>query len=233
MAVPPSAAAAAPVPDFHQPQTLYLDNEYDIAPDSAVVIEKSDGTTILVDKADSLVHRSLAAYGMSGKTVQVNLPESRGWIDEGDTFATVRTTRVYAGSETLDLADEPMTDDIAGAEIELDGLYEDLEPGRWAIVTGERTDVRDASGNPVAGVKAAELVMLAAVTQTLRTSTSNVPLAGDTIHTFITLRGAARLHLCPRHRDGLRQRRQGHARRDARRKCSAAATPPRRCRSSR
>jgi predicted phage baseplate assembly protein len=183
---PSSAAAAAPVPDFHQPRTLYLDNDYDIAPDSAVAIEKSDGTAILVDRADSLVHRSLAAYGMSGKTVQVNLPASGSWIDEREPFATVRTTRVYAGSETLDLADEPMTDDIATDRIELDDLYEDLEPGRWAIVTGERTDVRDASGSPVAGVKAAELVMLATVTQTLRSSTDNVPVAGDTIHTFIT-----------------------------------------------
>jgi predicted phage baseplate assembly protein len=182
----PGATAAAPVVDFHQPRTLYLDNDYDIAPDSAVAIEKSDGTTILVDRADALVHRSLAAYGMSGKTVQVNLPESRSWIGADEPFATVRTTRVYTGSETLDLADEPMTDDIADAQIELDGLYEDLEPGRWAIVTGERTDVRDAAGKPVAGVKAAELVMLATVTQRLRTGTDNLPLTGDTIHTFIT-----------------------------------------------
>lgn len=180
---PATAAAAAPTPDFHKPQELYLDNEYDIAPDSMVVIEKQPGTPIVVIKA-GMVHRSLAAYGMSGKTVQVSLPTGKGWIaDKQDQFATVRNTRVFAGSEKLDLAEEPMTDDIAADKIELDDLYEDLEPGRWVIVAGERTDVPDAGGKPVAGIKAAELVMLSAVEQRLRAGA----LAGDKIHTFITL----------------------------------------------
>ena len=189
----PSAAgaatvAAAPVPDFHQPGTLYLDAEYDIAPDSFIVIERNDGTTILAAKADAIVHRSLAAYGLSGKTVQLNLSETNAWIEAApdEPFSTVRTTRVYAGSQKMELADEPMTNDIAGDTIELDDLYEDLDPGRWAVVSGERTDVLDPSGEPVPGVKAAELVMLSAVTQRIRTDTNNELLPGDTIHSFIT-----------------------------------------------
>jgi predicted phage baseplate assembly protein len=197
------AATAVPVPDFHKPRELYVDNDYDMAPDSMLVIEKRDVQALIVSRADALVHRSLAAYGMSGKTVQVNLPTSAPWIGEADTFATVRSTRVHAGSELLVLAEEPMTDDVAGDKIELDDLYEDLEPGRWVIVAGERADVLDAQGKPVAGIQAAELVMLAAVEQRLRTEANDGPLAGDTVHTFITLakplaykykRAAAKVH---------------------------------------
>ncbi|MDH3287851.1 MAG: putative baseplate assembly protein [Betaproteobacteria bacterium] len=186
---PVGAAAPAPTPDFHKPEELYLDNDYDMAPDSMLVIEKRDGSTLIVNKADGMVHQSLAAYGMSGKTVQVNLPASGKWIAGApdEPFATVRTTRIYAGSEKLELAEEPMTDDVAADKIELGDLYEDLEPGRWAIVSGERTDVPDAAGEPVAGVNAAELAMLAAAEQKLRTDANDVPLAGDKIHTFVTL----------------------------------------------
>jgi predicted phage baseplate assembly protein len=182
-----SATALKPARDFHKPRELFLDNEYDVAPESLLAIEKQDGTTIVVEKADRIVHRSIAAYGMSGKTVQVSLAADKSWIADDELFATVRSTRVYAGSEKLDRADEPITDDIAGDEIELGDLYEDLEPGRWVIVAGERTDVTDAAGRPVAGIKAAELAMLAAVVQRLRTDANNVPLNDDTIHTFITI----------------------------------------------
>jgi predicted phage baseplate assembly protein len=172
-------------PDYHQPRTLYLDNEYDIAPDSYVAIEKADGETIITQAGYS--HRSLAAYGLSGKTVEVDLPETAtAWIDgSASDFSPVRTTRVYTGSESLQLAEEPIADAVAGDEIELGDVYDDLQPGRWLIVSGERADVV-ANGVAAPGVKAAELVMLAAVTQKLR-EVNNEPVAGDTIHTTITL----------------------------------------------
>jgi predicted phage baseplate assembly protein len=185
---PAAAIKPKPGPDFHRPRELYLDNEYDIAPDSSVVIDRIDAAPLVVERADGIVHRSLAAYGMSGRTVLVKLPSDRQWIQSAsdEPFATVRNTRVYAGSEKLELAHEPMTDDVAGGTIELGDLYEDLEPGRWVIVTGERTDVLDAARKPIAGIKAAELVMLSAVEQKSRTDAKNVPLAGDTVHSFIT-----------------------------------------------
>ncbi|MBI3431953.1 MAG: putative baseplate assembly protein [Hydrogenophilales bacterium] len=173
-------------PDHHEPRTLYLDNDYDIAPDSYVAIEKVDGETIVTPPV-LLTHRSLAAYGLSGKTVQVDLPDTAtGWVDSGSSdFTPVRTTRVYAGSEQLDLAEEPITDMVAGDEIELGDVYDDLQPGRWLIVAGERADVV-VGGVAASGVKAAELVMLAAVTQKVR-EVNNEPVAGDTLHTHLTL----------------------------------------------
>ncbi len=189
LSAPAPGAAAAAVRDFHKPQELFLDNDYDLAPDTRFVIEKSDGSTLIVNRAEGLIHRSLAAYGIGGKTVQVNLPASSKWIADApdEPFATVRTTRVYTGAEKLELAEEPIAADVGTDQIELATLYEDLEPGRWVIVAGERSDVVDAAGEPVAGVKAAELAMLAAVEQKVRADANDVGLPGETIHTFITL----------------------------------------------
>jgi Baseplate J-like protein len=179
-----TAVSSKPLPGYHQFGLLLLDNEYDIAPDSKVVIDKQDNEPPkIIEEASGVVRRSIAAYGMSGKIVQIYLPPADG-ISDSDKFSVVRNTRIYTGSEKLELAEEPMADDIAGNKIELGDLYEDLEPGRWIIVTGERTDVLDAAGKPVAGIKTAELVMLSAVEQKLRTDPS---IRGDKIHTFITL----------------------------------------------
>ncbi|MGA7180800.1 MAG: putative baseplate assembly protein [Thiobacillaceae bacterium] len=181
-----AGTSAGGTPDHHQPYVLYLDNDYDIAPDSFVAIEKSDGTTI-VTQPEAIAHRSLAAYGLSGKTIQVDLPSSGpAWLDASSTdFTPVRTTQVYAGSESLTPADEPIDAVVAGDEIELDDVYDGLQPGRWLIVGGERADLV-SGGVAASGVKAAELVMLAAVTQKIR-EVNNEPVAGDTTHTTITL----------------------------------------------
>src|SRR5262249_37973727 len=149
------------------------------------------------------IHRSLTAYGLSGKTVQITLPdklydqfdpsppEKRGWLVEGDQFATVRNTRVFAGSERLELAEAPIREVVAGCTIELDGLYDGLQPGRWVIVAGERSievtrqpatgvNAAEVVKTPVNGVKTAELAMIDKVTQ-------GAPRSGDKAHTFITL----------------------------------------------
>jgi hypothetical protein len=113
-------------------------------------------------------------YGMSSKTSLINLGESSdasdsySWLDTsvtpsstvGDNFWAIRQTVVYAQSEELELADAPIEDDIFGDTIELDDLYDGLEPGRWMIASGQRSDIPGTSG-----VVASELVMLAGVTQ--------------------------------------------------------------------
>ena len=74
--------------------------------------------------------------------------------------ALLRETLIYAQTEEMDLAEEPLDRDVEGASIELDGLYDGLEPGKWVIVSGNRTDVPN-----VTGLTGAELVMISAVTQ--------------------------------------------------------------------
>jgi hypothetical protein len=74
--------------------------------------------------------------------------------------AVLRQTVVYAQSEPLALAEEPLDTDIDGATIDLAEVYDGLEPGRWIIVSGARTDIPN-----VTGVQASELAMIGGVSQ--------------------------------------------------------------------
>lgn len=201
----PSPGAAVPM-DFQMPNVLYMDNDYDMRQGTLIAIEKASGETIIVQDGvgTTVSHRSLAAYGLSGKTVKVTLPKGSEWLGANDSsFGPVRTTRVFAGSEPLTLVEVPITEYLEGAEIELSDLYEELDPGRWLIVSGERRDIVDDRGQLVKGVRATELVMLAAVEQRTRqvdaddqqltTTSQQAPkktkrdVPGDSLHTFIKL----------------------------------------------
>lgn len=162
------------------PNTLYLDNDYEMAADTLMLIEKDGGAQqIVVPKLDSIRHLSLNAYGLSGKSVELKWTNDPWLPANNPSFATVRSTRIYLGSERLELADAPIADEIAGGSIELDGLYAGLAPGRWLIVEGERTDIPDSKGDPIPGIKGAELVMLAAVEQGIRQIVLTPPPTDD------------------------------------------------------
>jgi predicted phage baseplate assembly protein len=145
--------------------TIYLDNSYErILPDSWIVVEtqNTDMTCLrsLVSKARNPQNKkSRSAYGISGRTTIIELDYN--WLNETQQydFKAIRTTVVYAQSEELKLAEEPIMDDVEKEKIELDTLYPGLDSGRWIIVSGERT-IPNTSG-----VKASELVMLARVEQ--------------------------------------------------------------------
>lgn len=145
------------------------------------------------------------AYGLAGKSTWVQF-DKRWWrpfrydVAAGrpnDQFDVLRAAVVHCGAEELALADAPIAAPVCGAELELDRLYDGLRSGRWMILAGERADL------PATGVHAAELVMLAGVTQRVQTlpapSTPSaigekkgeapepLPLPGDALHTFVTL----------------------------------------------
>jgi hypothetical protein len=106
----------------------------------------------------------------------------------------LRGTVVYAQSDELALAEEPVTEPLCDGvdrPIEIEGLQRDLATGRWLIVSGERTGLTGTTG-----VLAAELVMVAGVEQTVGTynpdpdaprEDGDTPLPGDKVHTFLTL----------------------------------------------
>ena len=196
-AIPPEAiedAIGSLRPAHHQPDFIYLDSDYDILPESWVVIEPGLDDPIIVYLGENAVmQRSLAAYGLTGRTTGLNLGDQNKWFEDKSTepFSTIRGTTVYAQSEELTLAEEPILAEnsradevklksVDGKEIELDALYKGLEVGRWAIVSGERTDIKDEIGNSVPGVFDSELVMLAGIEQS-----SDQELPGDTPHTTI------------------------------------------------
>ncbi len=172
----------------HLPKTLFLDGDYEMADDSLVVIDLGESSPVLIEGAE-IRHVSLNAYGLSGKSVRISWKnEPVDWLQPKN-FTTVRTTRVFAGSELLELAEAPIVEEVCGDSIELDDLYDGLEPGRWLIVEGERSDVVDERGAIVPGLRAAELVMLASVRHQILGPANAAPLPGETRHTIITLAG--------------------------------------------
>ncbi|MDI1292340.1 MAG: putative baseplate assembly protein [Methylobacter sp.] len=178
--------------DYHKPKVLYLDADYDITPDSWIVIENKSLRTQRIMRVDEdhIQHKALAAYGISGKTTQLNLQQV--WIRSEEPFSTVRDTTVYIQSEELELAEEPVSTPICGGVddlIELEDYYEALEAGRWVIVTGERDDIPGTTG-----VRFSELAMLSVVQQDINRQTIHLhpgkrryTLPGDKIHSFIQL----------------------------------------------
>jgi hypothetical protein len=74
--------------------------------------------------------------------------------------SVLRQTIVHAQSEPLDLTEEPLDTDVEGGTIDLAGVYDGLESGRWVVVSGTRTDIPNVSG-----VQASELAMIGGVAQ--------------------------------------------------------------------
>lgn len=98
----------------------------------------------------------------------------------------LRNTLYYVQSEAVRLADAAIDEDIPegtyGDQIELQTRIDGLQSGQWLIVTGERTDIRDAEDRPVPGVHGGELAMIATVEHK-----AHEKAPGDTLHTLLTL----------------------------------------------
>lgn len=163
--------------DDEVPGRLYLDNPYDdLLPGAYLVIHNGEEEIFTSARAETVVVKPRTAYGLSGKTTQIDL--SRNWRDgSGDTMASIRKSVAWVETETLALAQEPLREDIAGDTIELSGLHDGLTSGRWIIVDGERSDIPGASG-----VRTSELAMLCAVDQIF-----DEELPGDMTHSVIKI----------------------------------------------
>jgi hypothetical protein len=190
-------------------QVVSLDSVYDqVRKGGWIVIDRraASGSAIgtpVVTQIKDTKELTRTDYGLILKCTQATLAVP--WLDvTKDDFSVIRQTTVYAQSEPLDLADAPV-DPVAfpvgkkesaegDTEIELDRLYDDLEPGRWLIVTGERTDTiyRDTTGEiRTSGVTGTELTRLDhaehRATTTLSPGHDVHPLPGDKVHTFLIL----------------------------------------------
>ena len=202
------AATPGPVRQYHTPDQLFLDNEYKIQSSKGWVAvegpDVSEQPLILdLENSDALVsQQSLAAYGLSGKTTLLRLQHDKKWITDESEFSAVRSTIVHAESEELHLADEPIESNICDGAldlIELDELYTGMKSGRWVIISGERADILDpTTRQPIRGVKASELAMLAEVVQNISLEDGRpledapkqnkaAAIAGDKTHTWIRL----------------------------------------------
>lgn len=198
--------------DPEQDNVVFLDNAYpQLTPAGWIVLQRPESdpkvSPLVITTIDQVSEQSRAAYGLSGKTTRVVL--GKPWLKANDTFAVIRGTAVYAQCEELTLAEVPIAQPVCGGTIELSAVYDGLQPGRWLIVSGERTNVGELDEKtkevivPVRGVPAAELVLLAGVSQDLQREAKTAaesgetrlePVAGETTHSTLTL--AAPLAYC-------------------------------------
>jgi Baseplate J-like protein len=157
------------------PSAVPLDAVYDkIEPGSWIAIDRPfidsngdfKGRKVTFHQVQSVQTRNMdTTTGFAAKVTVLTLnpnwlSDSANVHDDLVNTEVLRGTVVYAQADPLDLAEEPLDRDVEGDAIELDGLYDGLESGRWIIVSGERTDISNTTG-----VAASELVMIAAVTQ--------------------------------------------------------------------
>ena len=132
------------------PQTvLVLDAVYDaIVPGSRILVERAGsgataagGVTYPVARqvleADAVV---VTQFGLSQRATRLVLDGP--WVGDDVLWVSqLRDVIVRFASADLDLLPSPLTDDIAGNQLPLDGLYPGLQPGRLLIVQGERGDL--------------------------------------------------------------------------------------------
>ena len=129
------------------------------------------GNKITFHRVQAVRTVSMTTAGFSAKVTQLTLnPSWLSDVQEPNELGTLmgqpqvlRGTVVYAQTEKLELAEEPLDTDVEGDTVELDRAYDELESGRWIIVSGERTDIPG-----VTGASSSELVMVSGVTQGTR-----------------------------------------------------------------
>ncbi|WP_058043022.1 putative baseplate assembly protein [Streptomyces roseifaciens] len=162
--------------DDRNPKQLTLDAVYDaILPGTSIVLEKG-GSPPLVRTVETVTQCALRAgenlaFPVTRLTLTEELPET-GYTGENRERITV-----WAAGEPLAAAEVPVTGDIMGDEITLDDTREGLAPGRWLVVSGERTDVPYTTG-----VRGTELVMLGGVHQR-----TDIERPGDRLRTTLVL----------------------------------------------
>jgi predicted phage baseplate assembly protein len=109
-----------------------------------------------------------------------------------NSIALVRNTYVFAQSEDLTLVETELSEEMSFTPndpvIELDGLYSNLEPGRWTIISGERIVIDTHTNTSInTGVIVSELVMVASVAHEAKTLVNGAPaeVKGEKLHTFL------------------------------------------------
>ena len=181
---------ATPLPlSEAQQNVLLLDGNYPgITSGSYVVIDGAGPTgdtsgvrhrvITQVTSADTV---AASGYGITAKVTRLGLTDK--WIDDSAKMQTaLRPLTVYAQPAVLPLQPAPVTADVAGSSIDLDGLVAGMTPGRLIAVTGTRTDLPAG-----ATVQSGEIAMVASVSTGAdggETTFSTLDLAGPLAYSY-------------------------------------------------
>ncbi|MEO6703114.1 MAG: baseplate J/gp47 family protein [Jatrophihabitantaceae bacterium] len=175
---------------------LHLDARYDqILPGTPIVITQAGQPSDeypLVATVTAIDAVSITRYGTTARVSRLQL--DRAWIGDQRTTADLRELAVYAHCDPLALLPVPITDDLSGQQLELDGLHSGLQAGRELIITGRRVDLATVDGTAsaasgtgtggatMASVEAGEVVTVAAID-----ISTDSDLPGATPHTTLSL----------------------------------------------
>jgi predicted phage baseplate assembly protein len=166
-------------------QVLLLDGKYPgITSDSYVVIDTAGPAGVshrVITQVTSAETVAASGYGITGKVTRLVLKDN--WIDGSATMQTaLRPLTVYAQPAALPLRPAPVTANVTGSSIDLDGLVAGVEPGRLIAVTGTRTDLPAG-----ATVTSGEIAMVGSVSASAdggETSYSTLHLAGSLAYSY-------------------------------------------------
>lgn len=132
-----------PIPDWGfsiSNQTIDLDTTYPgILTHSWLVLSEPAYQELY--RATSVIEAALAQYTLAGKTTQVALDTNEN-LDQFQNH--YRDTMVFAQSEFLDTAEQPITAPITGATIQLAQAPADLVKGQWLVASGKDSATGEA-----------------------------------------------------------------------------------------
>ncbi|WP_369148416.1 putative baseplate assembly protein [Streptomyces sp. R44] len=157
--------------DGSETENIYLEGAHDgVLPGMHVVTEQArdDGSSPQVFVVEVVTTAQVRLPVPTPEDAPpITVPVTRitvdgAWYEDHDGRVPYESITVRTGGDPLVLAEQPVTEDVAGSRIELAQVHAGLRPGRRLIVSGERTDIPGTTG-----VTAAEPVMLAAVRQSL------------------------------------------------------------------
>lgn len=147
----------APLPSLRE-AILGLDGQYsNVQLGDWVVIERPNTLIPIAAEITAVHNRVYTQFNLTAKATELTL--SKDWLLPTDkSLKDLRAVTVQIFSGSADLAPHPISKDVMGDAIVLDGLYDGLEAGRWIVVTGERTDVAETKG-----IIGKELMMISGV----------------------------------------------------------------------
>lgn len=164
--------------EFFNNNDIFLDNSYPkITEASWIVLKDGDDTshyqvlnTIELTKSD---------FAITAKITRLTLDSNDSFEDFG-----IRTTKVFAQSEELELAPLPIEDPVSGNKIELDGIIQDLFAGQKLIFCGESNQER--------GNHFCELVTLAELNHNLNENFAELTLTAELVNEYV--RSTLKIH---------------------------------------